>query len=92
MKEDRVEALSKPATINPRVIGLCADADKDFGPGRISSEDFIEQLEMLSSDLKVDDWEFVMSKGAYRAVKKFAGTMLDKLTGSSEEAADSTSE
>jgi len=83
--DDKREALEKPQEINPQIIGLCARADKNQGPMRVSSNDFIEELESLMPVLTVEDLEFVMTKGVYKKVKKFASDVFDELTASEED-------
>jgi hypothetical protein len=83
--EDIKEQLEKPVEMNPRIIGLCAQADKDLGMARISASDFIEELKSLENVLSVDDWEFVSSRGVYKTVKDFASKKIGELTISSEE-------
>ena len=77
--EEKIEKLESPPEIHPRVIGLCAQADKEQGFNRISSDDFLDELETLSADLGADDWEFISTKGVYKRVKKFASEQLDEL-------------
>ena len=78
--EEKMEELEKPVEINSRVVGLCARADKDQGVARISAGDFIDDLESMASELTVDDWEFIMSKGVYKTVKNYAAQMVEELT------------
>ena len=78
--EEKIEELEKPVEINSRIVGLCAQADKEQGPSRISAGDFIDDLEAMAADLSVDDWEFIMSKGVYKTVKNFAAKQLESLT------------
>ena len=83
--EDKVEQLEKPEEIHPQIVGLCAQADKDMGNQRMSADDFIDELDVLMPDLTAEDLEFVMTKGVYKKVKKFASDEFDRLTGSPEE-------
>ena len=79
-REAKVEEFEKAPELHPKVVGLCAQADKDQGPMRIQAGDFIEELETLEDELSIDDWEFVMSKGVYKTVKNFASKQVDVLT------------
>lgn len=83
--EEKMEELEKPVEMHPKVIGLCAQADKEQGHQRISAGDFIEELEALELELKVDDYEFVTTRGVYKMVKNFAAKKLDELTTTSDE-------
>lgn len=85
MVEDKKEALEKPDEIHPQIVGLCVQADKDMGGQRIKADDFIEELEVLIPELKPEDLEFVMTKGVYKKVKKFASDLFDEMTGGSED-------
>jgi len=79
------EALLKHKEPHARVVGLCAQADKDNASDqRISASDMKEELETLSSELTAEDWEFVAAKGVYKTVKDFALSRLDELTSSSD--------
>jgi hypothetical protein len=83
--EDKREALEKPVEINPQIIGLCVRADRNQGPLRIDAAEFIEELESLLPALSIDDLEFVMTKGVYKKVKKFASDAFDELTTDEDE-------
>lgn len=85
LKQEKEEALSKPPETHQRVIGLCVEADKEMGTNRLSAGDFIEELEAISGELSIEDWEFVQSKGVYKTVKDFATKRLSSLTTSSDE-------
>lgn len=83
--EDKMEELEKPVEINPKIIGLCALADKEQGDNRISAGDFLDDLEAYGPQLTIDDWEFVMSKGVYKTVKNFAAQQLETMTATDED-------
>jgi len=82
--EDKIEELEKPAELHPKIVGLCAMADKEQGESRLSANDFMEDLEALSSELTLDDWEFISTKGVYKVVKNYAAKKLDLATSDSE--------
>jgi hypothetical protein len=83
--EEKEAKLLKVEEPNARTVGLCAQADKENGAARLSEREFLEELEMLTGTLTVNDWEFVASKGVYKGVKKFALAQIDKLTTSDDE-------
>ena len=83
--EDKMEELEKPTIINPKIVGLCAQADKEQGSARISAGDFIDDLEAYEQELTVDDWEFVTTRGVYKTVKHFAAQKLQELTADDED-------
>lgn len=84
-KEKKIEELEQAPQLHPRIVGLCADADPEQGAARISSGNFIEELESLEAELTPEDWEFVSSKGCYKTVKKFAAQKLDALLPDTED-------
>lgn len=83
--EEKKEELEKPVQINPKIVGLCAQADKEQGPARISAGDFLEELEAYAADLTVDDWEFITTRGVYKTVKNFAAKKMEELTSDDED-------
>lgn len=82
---EKVELLNKPDDPHPRVIGLCAQADKDMGAQRIDASDFIDELESLADLLTPEDYEYVSTKGVWKKVKDFARDKLSELTSSDDE-------
>ena len=83
--EERKEELEKPAELHPKVVGLCAQADKEQGTNRLSAGDFLEEIEAMEDEFQIDDWEFISTKGVYKTVKNYAAKKLDALTSSDEE-------
>lgn len=83
--EDKIEELEKPIEIHPKIVGLCAMADKEQGAARISAGDFLDDLEAYAPELTVDDWEFITSKGVYKTVKNYAAKMLEELTSDADD-------
>lgn len=83
--EAKEKELTKIEEPNSRVVGLCARADKDNGDSRLSEREFLEELEMLEGTLTANDYEFLMSKGSYKNIKKYAQKQLDALTSTSDE-------
>jgi len=83
--QKKIEILEKPPEINARVIGLCAEADKDQGHSRISAEDFLDVLDVIRDTLKVEDWKFIMENCTYKTVRAFCSKILEKQVAAVEE-------
>ena len=79
------DEIETPVEIMPLIVGLCARSDKEYGSGRVTAGEFLDELEMIEDKLTVDDWDFVQTKGVYKSVKNFAAKKVDALTDGGEE-------
>jgi hypothetical protein len=71
--------ISEEEVINPRVLHLCLQVHSSVPePQKMSAQDMLNELEVLSSSLKFDDWEYVFSHGYYKSVKNYAKQERDK--------------
>lgn len=72
--------LSEDEVINPRVLNLCLQVHPNVPENqKMTAQDMLSELEVLSSSLKFDDWEYVVAHGYYKSVKKYAKQMKDSL-------------
>jgi len=88
----RVESLDKIAedeVLHPRILHLCQQVHAQLDDKeKMPAKELLNELEVLQSELKIDDWEHVRSHGYWKTVKNFARTQLEKFSGGESEGAE----
>lgn len=70
--------LSEEEVINPRILNLCLQVHPSVNENeKMSAQDMLTELEVLSGQLKFDDWDYVCSHGWYKSVKNYAKQQRD---------------
>lgn len=88
--------ITEDDIINPRIMHLMKQVAHDVPKDqKMSATELLQELDNLLPELKIDDLEYVRSKGHYKAVKKWAVQQEELLAGEGvddeEEDVDETS-
>ncbi len=84
-RNDDPEAAAEMQPI-PRVIGLCAQVGPDVPQtDKPQVAEMMSELETLEGEMRPTDFEYLASKGHYKAIKKWAMARLEKSQASSED-------
>lgn len=77
--------LSEEEVIHPRILNLCLQVHPSVPENqKMPASDVLAELDLLSDQLKFDDWEYVYSHGYYKSVKNFAKQRRDAASASPE--------
>jgi len=77
--------LAESEQIHPKVMGICAEVGPDVpDTEKPKARKIMDDLEALEDQLKEGDFEYLMSRGHYKSVRKWAKNQLDAVLSNSD--------
>lgn len=82
VQQNRVASvgLAETEVINPKVLHLCQQVKSDIDVmQRMPEAQFLRNVQQLDAVLKIDDWQYIESKGYWPKVRKYARKRISEL-------------